>query len=206
MHVVKAGCLTLALIFQASICVAAHASFPTANAMVRRTDSMSLTNMPDGKWHSVEIKPSSRPGTIHFYNKINPVWWFKNADAPAPPDWFKPDEKRRSLKWFLRNPLHNFSFYVIGISDKQHVRSGRYPKRIGNPNGGWNVAVAKYKWVRLPFVSYSRHGIDFYLGWRTGGNFGGKLNFNAKRPPRTGQSDSHLIESSDKTALPASRP
>ena len=48
-----------------------------------------------------------------------------------------------------------------------------------NPHGGWNIEVTAYKRLRLPFVSYERHGVTFYLGWRESGNFGTK--FNLKR-------------------------
>jgi len=129
-----------------------------------------------GKWHSVKVTP--RPGLpkIHTHDKFNPVWWFKNSDEPVPPAWYKPHDKRRNTKWRLRNPLHNFDNYVIGIADKKFVRSGRYPERNSSPRSGWDFAVAKYKWLRLPFVSYERSRFHFYLGWRERGNFGIKVN------------------------------
>jgi hypothetical protein len=130
-----------------------------------------------GKWHSFHRKvPSSLP-KIETCEKMNPVWWLKNADDPVPPDWYRPGEKGRALKWSLRNPFHNFTHYVIGVADKPFVRSGRYPRDISNPHGGWNFAVTKYKWVRLPFISYRRGRFEFYLGWRVRGNFGIKINF-----------------------------
>jgi hypothetical protein len=197
--------LTLTLVFFASACSAAHAIFPAADAMTRRANA--TNDLPsEGEWHSVEVTPSARLPRIHLPDKLNPLWWFKNADDPKPPDWFKPGQKHRSLRWFLRNPFHNFTFYVIGIADKKHLRSGRYPKTIGKPDGGWNFAVSRYKCLRLPFVYYSRHGIDFYLGWRTRGNFGGKFNINPKRPFKRAQSEPHLTAPSDKTALPLPEP
>jgi hypothetical protein len=81
----------------------------------------------------------------------------------------------------LRNPFHNFDFYVIGIADKEFVRSGRYPKKNSNPDGGWDFAVSKYKCLRLPFISYQRGKFNFYCGWRNRGNFGIKINFQKKR-------------------------
>jgi hypothetical protein len=184
-HLLVGGCLGMLLMFQVPMASAAHAIFPKANAMVRPTNFVSIP-----QWHSIEITPSPRLKKIHFYNKLNPVWWFKNADAPTPPDWFRPGEKHRVFKWHLRNPFHNFAFYVIGIADKPHIRSGRYPKAVANPNGGWNFAVAKYKGLRFPFVSYSRGEFDFYLGWRKGGNFGIKINYGAQRPPKTNRAQS----------------
>jgi len=113
--------------------------------------------------------------------KWNPAWWFGNVDTPDPPPWFCPGDKHRHEKWYRRNSLHNFTFYVVGVADKPFERIGRYPDRVGNPGGGWNWAVCKYKWLRLPFISYSRGRFNFYAGWRTSGNLGLKLNFERPR-------------------------
>src|SRR5215469_15888553 len=69
-------------------------------------------------WQTEHVKPGPEAPKIHFYNKLNPVWWFKNADDPKPPDWYKPDDSHRNLKWSFRNPMHTFNFYVIGVADK----------------------------------------------------------------------------------------
>ncbi|MGN6552911.1 MAG: hypothetical protein ACTHLW_04230 [Verrucomicrobiota bacterium] len=161
---------------------------------------------PEGKWHTVQITPSERAKKISFCNKINPLWWYQNVDAASPPDWFRPGETRRNFKWSLRNPFHNFTFYVIGIADKKHWRSGCYPRSTGNPNGHWNFAVARYRFLFFPFLSYHRSKFDFYLGWRTSGNFGAKLNFNAKRPPKTVRPETQSTDPSDSSALPAFAP
>lgn len=51
--------------------------------------------------------------------KLNPLWWLGNADDPVPPpDWYRPGRRFRKARRHLRNPLHNFTFYVIGIADK----------------------------------------------------------------------------------------
>jgi len=146
-----------------------------------------------GQWHTVEIRPAPNLPEISTWQKFNPVWWFGNVDDPVPPTWFRSEEKRRTFKWHLRNPFHNFTFYVMGIADKPHVRSGRYPKRVSNPNGGWNFSIARRRIVYLPFVAYNRGRFDFYFGWRTRGNFGGKINFGAKRPPKTERNDSRTL-------------
>lgn len=132
-------------------------------------------------WHTVEIKPGPHAPKIHFYNKLNPIWWLKNADDPVPPDWYRPHEKHRRMMWSFRNPLHNFHFYVVGVADKTFHRSGKYPKMNSNPNGGWDFEAARYKFIWLPFVSYHRQNMDFYFGWRNHGNFGIKLNFGSKK-------------------------
>jgi hypothetical protein len=150
------------------------------------------------KWHSVRVTP--RPGLpkIHTDNKLNPVWWFKNSDEPVPPKWYQPDDRHRVLKWHCRNPFHNFDNYVIGVADKEFVRSGRYPDRNSSPHGGWDFAVARRKLVLLPFISWQRGSFNFYFGWREHGNFGIKFNFSTppgkatnevsqpRPPPKTG--------------------
>ena len=150
------------------------------------TNSFNGTNAApaSGKWHTVTVEPRTDLPKIHFYEKLNPVWWLKNRDDPKPPDWYKPDDKRRRLKWSFRNPLHNLNFYVIGVADKKFHRSGRYPESVMNPHGGWDFDAARYKIIWLPFVSYHRDKFDFYFGWRNHGNFGIKLNVNPTKPPK----------------------
>jgi len=113
--------------------------------------------------------------------KLNPIWWFGNADDPEPPEKYRPGKPLRKFFWYCRNPFHNFDHYVIGISDKPFTRIGPYPNRMQNPNGGWNWAVCRYGWWQLPFADYQRGRFEFYIGWRTGGNFGIKLNFAQKK-------------------------
>ena len=123
------------------------------------------------------------PRDLHRFStwqKLNPIWWIGNADDPAPPDTYRPGKRLRKFSWSIRNPFHNFTFYVIGISDKVFLRTGRYADRVANPQGGWNWAVCRYQWLWLPFVDYHRGRFEFYFGWRNGGNFGLKLNFSQK--------------------------
>jgi hypothetical protein len=152
----------------------------------RNADGSVMTNAaPLGRWHTVAIRPRNKH-PISTWQKFNPVWWYGNLDDPNPPDWFRPGEKNRVAKWRGRNPFHNFTFYVIGIADKHHFRSGRFPRSIRDPvDGGWNFSATRYKFIWLPFFAYNRGKFDFYFGWRPGGNFGGKINYNATRPPKT---------------------
>src|SRR6185503_20785838 len=117
------------------------------------------------------------PSAPKNFPKWNPLWWFGNVDDPVPPDWYRPGEPHRTGKWYWRNSLHNFTFYVIGIADKQFVRVGRAAETNFNPGGGWNWAVCKYKGLRLPFASYQKGKFMCYIGWRERGNFGAKLNW-----------------------------
>jgi len=136
-------------------------------------------------WHTVKVKPGPNAPKIHFYKKLNPVWWFKNSDDPKPPEWYRPDDKHRRMKWSFRNPLHNFDFYVIGVADKKFARSGQFPEKNSDPRGGWDFEAARYKFIYLPFISYHRSKFDFYFGWRNHGNFGIKININPVKPPKT---------------------
>ena len=132
------------------------------------------------RWHTIEISPKPTPGTIRFYHKLYPIWWLGNADEPRPPDWYCPNDRHRALKWYVRNPFHNFSHYVIGVADKNFYRSGKFPAHNTGPRGGWNFAVARRHIVLLPFVAYERKGFTFYLGWRERGNFGMKFNLHSE--------------------------
>jgi hypothetical protein len=152
---------------------------PEAHPMVRTNATEQSAH-----WHTITIKPPPKAPKIHFYQKLNPVWWFKNADDPKPPAWYKPDDKHRRLKWSFRNPLHNFHFYVVGVADKEFSRSGKFPALNSDPRGGWDFEVARYKFIFLPFVSYHKPNFDFYFGWRNRGNFGIKVNINPKKGPK----------------------
>jgi hypothetical protein len=114
---------------------------------------------------------------IKHGQKWNPKFWLGNVDDPVPPADYRPDDKHRVRKWYYRNPGHNFDFYVIGLADKTLRRSGRYPDLVFRPGKGWNWTVCKYKWWRLPFISYLHGGFKFYWGWRERGNFGMELKF-----------------------------
>ena len=154
------------------------------------TNSVSSTNSGPSKpkWRTITVKPRPDLPKIHFYNKINPIWWFKNLDNPVPPDWYRPNDKHRKFKWSFRNPLHNFHFYVAGVADKKFYRSGKFPEENANPHGGWDFEAARYKLIWLPFISYHREKFDFYFGWRNHGNFGIKVNVNPGSKPEVNTS------------------
>jgi hypothetical protein len=114
---------------------------------------------------------------IRTAQKWNPLWSLGNADDPEPPTWYRPASPNRRWLWQTRNPMHNFTHYVIGVTDKDTTRTGKYPSEVFAPDGGWNWAYTKRGCLRLPFVSYAGKRSRFYLGWRESGNFGGKLNF-----------------------------
>jgi hypothetical protein len=110
-----------------------------------------------------------------FGNDDDPLW----GDAAFNPT--QTDTLSWRVKWWLRNPAHNFTFYVIGVAHLPTLRTGRYPQDVFSPAGGWNWAVTHVsKWLRLPFVSYIGR-CKFYFGWRERGNFGIKLTRNSAR-------------------------
>lgn len=121
--------------------------------------------------------------SVPVSSKLNPVFWLGNYDRPNPPWDYKQNDRLRHFKWYIRNPWHNFDFYVIGIADKNFVRVGKYPERVFAPEGGWNRTVCEYKWLRLPFVSYWRGPFNFYLGWRNRGQFGFEFKFSEPKQP-----------------------
>jgi hypothetical protein len=101
---------------------------------------------------------------IHWYQKINPIWWFGNIDDPPPigyTDW----------TWFLRNPFHNLFFYAIGVADQpsRTWRSTYGTSNTFNPNGGFGMAVTN---GCLPYICYRGKRIEAYIGWRPIGAFG----------------------------------
>ena len=124
-------------------------------------------------WHKVTVEPDPKlKARIHFYDKLNPVWWVRNLAEPVAPSWYRPGDPQRNLKYHLRNPGDNFCRFVIGVADKKFVRSGRYPERIANPNGGLNFAISRRKLLVLPFVDYRFKRFEIYFGWREHGSFG----------------------------------
>jgi hypothetical protein len=115
--------------------------------------------------------------------KLNPVWWAMNDEEPWPPDWYLPGRGlvRRTVSWYLRNPLQNFGHYVIGVHDRNYQVRGPSPvmthmwEDASPPRTGWKWSVIRLGWLRLPFISYSGR-ILLYAGWQPNGFFGFKLN------------------------------
>ncbi len=120
-----------------------------------------------------------QPAPYPWWWKINPVWWFQNAQDPEPPSWFNARQRHwlRVLMWYLRNPLHNFHWYVIGIADRSFWRWGRQPEHnwaVSPSRWNWFITFA-YGWLPLPFVSWRGTRIEWLFGWKDSGNFGAAL-------------------------------
>ena len=123
---------------------------------------------------------------VSFWKKLNPFWWFGNEDD----GWYGDDKWRAgrnktlllTIEWFFRNPLHNLTFYVIGVADKD--RRFYSTKPWGGQDGfSFHSVVAKegfLKGVYLPMVAYVGDNSGWYIGWRPYGSFGISLNFAKK--------------------------
>jgi hypothetical protein len=147
----------------------------TGQLMAKNPPPISTNTIPQSHWHTIIVSAAPVTPPIHFYDKLNPLWWLENADDPVPPKWYLPGDPHRTLKWRFRNPFHNFDHYVIGVTGKTFSRSGRYPERNSDPHGGWDFEIARRKLILLPFISYERPRITCYFGWREHGAFGIEL-------------------------------
>ena len=98
---------------------------------------------------------------------LNPI---ANYNEPWPPAGFRPHIVgwKRKLLWWVRNPLHNFMFFWIGV----HGRVIKRVDSIWNPMGGFRFSVVHTKLLKLPLVSYRGKYIEWYFGWRPNGGFG----------------------------------
>ncbi|MEM6910964.1 MAG: hypothetical protein AAF555_05210 [Verrucomicrobiota bacterium] len=123
-------------------------------------------------------QPDLRGSYLWGVAKANPNWWWKNSDTPLA-EWWRPEEPdqgKRQRSWYRRNPLHNFTHYIVGVSDRPFVRRGIEAAHIWNQERGLNLAVLSAgPLLHLPFVSYQGRLLECYLGWRESGNFGAAL-------------------------------
>jgi hypothetical protein len=108
------------------------------------------------------------------------LWWFGNDEASAEGNTF--------VYKYIRNPMQNFRWYVVGVVDRDHTVTGEIPVMYNlwteapppYTRTGWKIS-----WVNgwLPYVSYAKgkpEGIDsdgfvFYLGWQPSGGLGYRL-------------------------------
>ena len=76
----------------------------------------------------------------------------------------------KAFWWWLRNPLHNFTHYVIGVADQEHTYVGP-----DMDSQGFIKAYVLYNGRKLPFYAFNYKGLFSYIGWRPSGGFGIKL-------------------------------
>jgi len=132
----------------------------------------------------VKGEPPKYPNPPKWW-KFGKLFWyiFGNSDDPEPPINYLPNKPfwLRTLLWYLRNPLHNFTFYVIGCKHKDRIVHGKEPSKVFVEQG-WNWYIGRpvdSKWRWLPFISYQRKigrkTFQFYIGFRLGTCFGFKF-------------------------------
>ncbi|MCD6489414.1 MAG: hypothetical protein J7K20_01625 [Thermodesulfobacterium sp.] len=149
-------------------------------------------------FHKAEFPEHSEPPDWWWFGKngFGKLMWsiFGNSDDPEPIDKFYPSDwsqtKKRLHWYFVRNPLHNFDFYVIGFRDHDRVIYGKEPTKVFIDEG-WNYYVSRilpYRWLWVLFVSYQKRIGDrvfqFYIGWRHGASFGFKLRYHKEKERR----------------------
>lgn len=128
------------------------------------------------------MKAIHLPARVHAFTwrqYLNPVWIFlANADDGyfgVNDVRFNPSGGRTlliALTWWLRNPMHNLTWYVLGVAGRARVIVGPQAPRIADERGGWlwHWVIADGIPIPLPFLSYKRPGgLRFYVGWRPSG-------------------------------------
>jgi len=78
-----------------------------------------------------------------------------------------------ALLWWIRNPAHNFCFYVIGDADVGHFVAG--PGQWGQVPGVHVYQVrsdTSTPRTRPMLVHVNKRGALKYIGWRPNGAFG----------------------------------
>src|SRR5579872_7587799 len=99
------------ILFLAGILIRCPASAQAQSRTLTKSDAHQT-------WYGVTVSPGTNKIAVTAGHKLNPVWWFGNADESKAPNWYRPHDSHRDLSWRLRNPFHNFDFYVIGCADK----------------------------------------------------------------------------------------
>jgi hypothetical protein len=150
-----------------------------------------LDRQVDSRHHSYHTPrtPDLDGSRVVGVPKLNPKWWFENSDEPLP-WWWKPeeplDERRRT--WLRRNPFHNFTHYVIGVTDRHTHRFGMNAQSIWNDKGSFNAAVTRAgPLLYLPMISNRGRFLEWYMGWRESGNFGASLRIAQHESDGTGR-------------------
>lgn len=81
-----------------------------------------------------------------------------------------------ALLWWLRNPFHNLTHYVIGFAGRTVEWDGP-----DMDSDGTFVAHAVYRGIRFPFFASNGGGWLRYIGWRPSGAFGIKFIYRRKQ-------------------------
>lgn len=162
----------------------------TGCALVPGESRVALERQIDSRHHHYQPpkNPELSGSRVAGIPKANPAWWMANSDDPLP-WWWKPDAApaERKRTWMLRNPLHNFTSYVMGVSDRHTHRYGINADDIWNDRGRFNATVTQAgPLLYLPMISCRGPLLEWYLGWRTSGSFGGAMRLAQRDSDGTG--------------------
>lgn len=129
------------------------------------------------KFQRLEITGRTR---VPLAKKLNVYWWLWNDEDPQPPADFEPDNPHRAFWWWVRNPIHNFLQYVVGVCDRNYTVYGwpRADENFRSDSGetGWHVSVNRInKAVWLPYVTYSGTHFQAGFGWQASGRLACKV-------------------------------
>lgn len=130
------------------------------------------------KVQKFEGRPISgpKPGLVHWF-----IWAFfgNELDGPIGDSKWNPERKDNlwiRLKWWFRNPCHNFTWHVIGFAHKNTTRYDESDNDVPGWNKAWSVVDDDPKQRKYPFRLYIGKTWTFYAGWRGRGTFGLKFN------------------------------
>jgi hypothetical protein len=106
---------------------------------------------------------------------------FGNDDEPVAPAWYLPTWPRwlATVAWYIRNPLHNFTHYMVGWKGRSYTVTYHHGSDADNDGfgNGWLIASLQTKDSLRPFISYAGR-CHFYIGWHPAS---GKLGFKLTR-------------------------
>lgn len=111
---------------------------------------------------------------VPVWRKFLPYWWFGIADYPHPPGGLS------YFNWYTRNFLHNFFWYVVGVSDRKRiVWMTDWSHGLFSSKPGWKVFRTSVGCLTLYGVSYwwIKGSADNYkqyecaVGWSDSGAF-----------------------------------
>lgn len=124
------------------------------------------------------------------------------------------------VRWWMRNSLHNFCFYVVGSAQwKRHYHAvlfsigngrvrilSRGEKGVFDSDNSFKIAFNDFKpFIALQFAHFKNRRFQFYVGWRDRGNLGFKLRPWAKATSRGKQPKKGMGESREPQGSGADR-
>lgn len=132
------------------------------------------------QWYVIpKTGPCVKCPTVRWTQLINPIWWFGNDREPDPPPWYTGGR----FSWYLRNPLQNFGWFVIGYGNDDFLYYTTNKDKdvladVGQKGWVFGRLYPSNHWLPIPrpFVSYSGEYVAWYVGWQRSGFAGVKYN------------------------------